>query len=168
MLWASSDDATPTDRVEWQVARPQCVSDDHHGRCVACIAGVSASDGLARSTARVDTVTRQRVEAAIEETGYRRNVVARSPAAGSYPHGRLVDPAPRIRTSGVFVHAVNRRCRTSVHALIVGDSYDHVESEKRVTDSLRSTVRSTDDRSLRRVRNGLPFPRSPALNSFWC
>ena len=77
-----------------------------------------------------------RVEAAIEETGYRRNVVARSLAAGRTHTVGLSISALTNPYFGSLVHAVERALSDAGYVLIVGDSHDDVESEKRVTDSL--------------------------------
>jgi LacI family transcriptional regulator len=105
---------------------------------VARIAGVSAStvSHVLNGTRKVDTATRLRVEAAIEETGYRRNVVARSLAAGRTHTVGLSISALTNPYFGSLVHAVERALSDAGYVLIVGDSHDDVESEKRVTDSL--------------------------------
>lgn len=105
---------------------------------VARIAGVSAStvSHVLNGTRKVNTATRLRVEAAIEETGYRRNVVARSLAAG---RTHTVGLSIAVLTNPYFgnlVHAVEQALSDAGYVLIVGDSHDEVESEKRVTDSL--------------------------------
>ena len=105
---------------------------------VARIAGVSAStvSHVLNGTRNVDAATRLRVEAAITETGYRRNVVARSLAAG---RTHTVGLSIAVLTNpyfGSLVHAVERALADAGYVLIVGDSHDDVESEKRVTDSL--------------------------------
>lgn len=105
---------------------------------VARIAGVSAStvSHVLNGTRRVDTATRLRVEAAIEKTGYRRNVVARSLAAG---RTHTVGLSISVLTNpyfGSLVHAVEQALSRAGYVLIVGDSHDDVQSEKRVTDSL--------------------------------
>lgn len=105
---------------------------------VARIAGVSSStvSHVLNGTRRVDTATRLRVEAAIEETGYRRNVVARSLAAG---RTHTVGLSISVLTNpyfGSLVHAVEKALSHAGYVLIVGDSHDDVQSEKRVTDSL--------------------------------
>ncbi|MDX1892033.1 LacI family DNA-binding transcriptional regulator [Mycolicibacterium sp. 050158] len=105
---------------------------------VARIAGVSAStvSHVLNGTRRVDTATRRRVEAAIEQTGYRRNVVARSLAAGRTHTVGLSISALTNPYFGSLVHAVERALSDAGYVLIVGDSHDDVDSEKRVTDSL--------------------------------
>lgn len=105
---------------------------------VARIAGVSAStvSHVLNGTRKVDSGTRMRVEAAIEETGYRRNVVARSLAAGRTNTIGLSIAALTNPYFGSLVHAVERALSDAGYVLIVGDSHDHVTSEKRVTDSL--------------------------------
>jgi LacI family transcriptional regulator len=105
---------------------------------VARIAGVSAStvSHVLNGTRKVNTETRLRVEAAIEETGYRRNVVARSLAAGRTQTIGLSISALTNPYFGSLVHAVERALTDAGYVLIVGDSHDEVESEKRVVDSL--------------------------------
>ncbi|WP_237571190.1 LacI family DNA-binding transcriptional regulator [Mycolicibacterium lacusdiani] len=105
---------------------------------VARIAGVSAStvSHVLNGTRKVDSHTRLRVEAAIEETGYRRNVVARSLAAGRTNTIGLSIAALTNPYFGSLVHAVERALSDAGYVLIVGDSHDDVVSEKRVTDSL--------------------------------
>lgn len=105
---------------------------------VARIAGVSAStvSHVLNGTRKVDAATRLRVEAAITETGYRRNALARSLAAG---RTHTVGLSIAVLTNpyfGSLVHAVERALSDAGYVLIVGDSHDDVESEKRVTDSL--------------------------------
>ncbi|GAB7066289.1 LacI family DNA-binding transcriptional regulator [Mycolicibacterium hodleri] len=105
---------------------------------VARLAGVSAStvSHVLNGTRRVDGATRLRVEAAIEKTGYRRNVVARSLAAGRTHTVGLSISALTNPYFGSLVHAVERALSDAGYVLIVGDSHDDVDSEKRVTGSL--------------------------------
>ncbi|MFN3005350.1 LacI family DNA-binding transcriptional regulator [Mycolicibacterium wolinskyi] len=105
---------------------------------VARIAGVSAStvSHVLNGTRKVNTATRLRVEAAIEETGYRRNVVARSLAAGRTHTVGLSISALTNPYFASLVHVVERALSEAGYVLIVGDSHDDVGSEKRVTDSL--------------------------------
>jgi LacI family transcriptional regulator len=105
---------------------------------VARIAGVSAStvSHVLNGTRKVNTATRLRVEAAIEETGYRRNVVARSLAAGRTHTIGLSISALTNPYLGSLVHAVERALSDAGYVLIVGDSHDDVEPERRVIDSL--------------------------------
>jgi LacI family transcriptional regulator len=105
---------------------------------VARLAGVSAStvSHVLNGTRKVDAATRQRVEVAIAETGYRRNGVARSLAAGRTHTVGLSISALTNPYFGSLVHAVERALSDAGYVLIVGDSHDAVESEKRVTDSL--------------------------------
>lgn len=105
---------------------------------VARIAGVSAStvSHVLNGTRKVNTATRLRVEAAIEETGYRRNGVARSLAAGRTHTVGLSISALTNPYFGSLVHAVERALSHAGYVLIVGDSHDDVTSEKRVTRSL--------------------------------
>lgn len=105
---------------------------------VARIAGVSAStvSHVLNGTRKVDTATRRRVEAAIVETGYRRNVVARALAAGRTHTVGLSISALTNPYFGSLVHAVERALSEAGYVLIVGDSHDDLESERRVTESL--------------------------------
>lgn len=105
---------------------------------VARIAGVSAStvSHVLNGTRKVDAATRSRVEAAIRDTGYRRNVVARSLAAGRTHTVGLSISALTNPYFGSLVHAVERALSEAGYVLIVGDSHDDATSEKRVTDSL--------------------------------
>lgn len=105
---------------------------------VARLAGVSAStvSHVLNGTRKVNTATRLRVEAAIAETGYRRNGVARSLAAGRTHTVGLSISALTNPYFGSLVHAVERALSDAGYVLIVGDSHDDVASERRVTGSL--------------------------------
>lgn len=105
---------------------------------VARLAGVSAStvSHVLNGTRKVDKGTRLRVEAAIEKTGYRRNVVARSLAAGRTHTVGLSISALTNPYFGSLVHAVERALSDAGYVLIVGDSHDEVDSERRVANSL--------------------------------
>lgn len=105
---------------------------------VARIAGVSAStvSHVLNGTRKVNTATRLRVEAAIAQTGYRRNGVARSLAAGRTHTVGLSISALTNPYFGSLVHAVERALSDAGYVLIVGDSHDDVTSEQRVTGSL--------------------------------
>ncbi len=105
---------------------------------VARIAGVSAStvSHVLNGTRKVNTATRLRVEAAIEQSGYRRNGVARSLAAGRTHTVGLSISALTNPYFNSLVHAVERALSAAGYVLIVGDSHDELQSEKRVTDSL--------------------------------
>ncbi len=105
---------------------------------VARIAGVSAStvSHVLNGTRNVNAATRLRVEAAIEEVGYRRNGVARSLAAGRTHTVGLSISALTNPYFGSLVHAVERALSDAGYVLIVGDSHDEVASEQRVTGSL--------------------------------
>lgn len=105
---------------------------------VARLAGVSAStvSHVLNGTRKVNDETRIRVEEAIEKTGYRRNVVARALAAGRTNTVGLSISALTNPYFGSLVHAVERALSDAGYVLIVGDSHDEAESEKRVVDSL--------------------------------
>lgn len=105
---------------------------------VARIAGVSVTtvSHVLNGTRKVNPETRQRVEAAIEKTGYRRNVVARALAAGRTHTVGLSISALTNPYFATLVHAVERSLSDAGYVLIVGDSHDTVGSERRVVDSL--------------------------------
>ncbi|MBU8807403.1 LacI family transcriptional regulator [Mycolicibacterium goodii] len=105
---------------------------------VARLAGVSTStvSHVLNGTRKVNDETRLRVEEAIEKTGYRRNVVARALAAGRTNTIGLSISALTNPYFGSLVHAVERALSDAGYVLIVGDSHDEAESEKRVVDSL--------------------------------
>ncbi|QII07767.1 LacI family transcriptional regulator [Rhodococcoides fascians A25f] len=105
---------------------------------VARIAGVSVStvSHVLNGTRNVNPTTRQRVDAAIVEIGYRRNVVARSLAAGRTNTVGLSIAALTNPYFGSLVHAVEQRLSEAGYVLILGDSHDEPLSERRVTDSL--------------------------------
>ncbi|WP_279395659.1 LacI family DNA-binding transcriptional regulator [Rhodococcus sp. ARC_M12] len=105
---------------------------------VARLAGVSVStvSHVLNGTRNVNPATRQRVDAAILEIGYRRNVVARSLAAGRTHTVGLSIAALTNPYFGSLVHAVERRLSEAGYVLILGDSHDEPQSERRVTDSL--------------------------------
>ncbi|AKS31501.1 LacI family DNA-binding transcriptional regulator [Mycolicibacterium goodii] len=105
---------------------------------VARLAGVSAStvSHVLNGTRKVNDETRLRVEEAIEKTGYRRNVVARALAAGRTNTVGLSISALTNPYFGSLVYAVERALSDAGYVLIVGDSHDQAESEKRVVDSL--------------------------------
>ncbi|MDV8022812.1 LacI family DNA-binding transcriptional regulator [Rhodococcus sp. IEGM 1330] len=105
---------------------------------VARLAGVSVStvSHVLNGTRNVNPATRQRVDAAILEIGYRRNVVARSLAAGRTHTVGLSIAALTNPYFGSLVHAVEERLSEAGYVLILGDSHDEPRSERRVTDSL--------------------------------
>ncbi|MEK8073030.1 LacI family DNA-binding transcriptional regulator [Rhodococcoides navarretei] len=105
---------------------------------VARLAGVSVStvSHVLNGTRNVNPATRQRVDAAILEIGYRRNVVARSLAAGRTHTVGLSIAALTNPYFGSLVHAVERRLSEAGYVLILGDSHDEPQPERRVTDSL--------------------------------
>ncbi|OZC62972.1 LacI family transcriptional regulator [Rhodococcus sp. 15-725-2-2b] len=105
---------------------------------VARLAGVSVStvSHVLNGTRNVNAATRERVDAAIAEIGYRRNVVARSLAAGRTHTVGLSIAALTNPYFGSLVHAVEQRLSEAGYVLILGDSHDEPRSERRVTDSL--------------------------------
>ncbi|WP_338892000.1 LacI family DNA-binding transcriptional regulator [Rhodococcus sovatensis] len=105
---------------------------------VARIAGVSVStvSHVLNGTRKVNPATRANVEAAIDKIGYRRNVVARSLAAGKTHTIGLSISAFTNPYFGGLVHAVEQRLSAAGFVLILGDSHDEPESETKVVDSL--------------------------------
>ncbi len=105
---------------------------------VARLAGVSVStvSHVLNGTRNVNAATRERVDAAIAEIGYRRNVVARSLAAGRTHTVGLSIAALTNPYFGSLVHAVEQRLSEAGYVLILGDSHDEPRSERRVADSL--------------------------------
>lgn len=136
---------------------------------VARLAGVSAStvSHVLNDTRRVDSATRARVEEAIAKTGYRRNVVARSLAAGRTHTVGLSISALTNPYFGSLVHAVERALSDNGYVLIVGDSHDDATSERRVTDSLLD--RKVDGMIVAPAadRSGPPSPASSAPELRW-
>jgi len=105
---------------------------------VARLAGVSVStvSHVLNETRKVNATTRERVESAIAETGYRRNVVARSLAAGRTHTIGLSISALTNPYFGSLVHAIEERLSAAGLVMFLGDSHDDPAAERRVVDSL--------------------------------
>lgn len=105
---------------------------------VARLAGVSVStvSHVLNETRKVNATTRERVESAIAETGYRRNVVARSLAAGRTHTVGLSISALTNPYFGSLVHAIEQRLAAAGLVMFLGDSHDDPAAERRVVDSL--------------------------------
>lgn len=105
---------------------------------VAQHAGVSTTtvSHVINGTRRVNPETRARVEQAIAELGYRRNHAARTLAGGSSRTIGLVISGLTNPYFGPLLHAVERRVTDADHVLVLGDSHDEEEMERRVVDSL--------------------------------
>ena len=105
---------------------------------VARLAGVSVStvSHVLNETRKVNATTRERVESAIAETGYRRNVVARSLAAGRTHTIGLSISALTNPYFGSLMHAIEERLSAAGLVMFLGDSHDDPAAERRVVDSL--------------------------------
>ncbi|MBY6366561.1 LacI family DNA-binding transcriptional regulator [Rhodococcoides corynebacterioides] len=105
---------------------------------VARLAGVSVStvSHVLNETRKVNATTRERVESAIAQTGYRRNVVARSLAAGRTHTIGLSISALTNPYFGSLVHAIEERLSAAGLVMFLGDSHDDPAAERRVVDSL--------------------------------
>ncbi|MBL3687062.1 LacI family transcriptional regulator [Leucobacter zeae] len=105
---------------------------------VARLSGVSPStvSHVLNETRRVSAETRERVEAAVTTLGYRRNAVARTLAGGS---SRAVGLAISGLTNpyfGPLLHAIERRVSGAGYVLVLGDTHDEADMERRVLESL--------------------------------
>ncbi len=105
---------------------------------VARRAGVSVStvSHVLNGTRKVNESMRERVETAITEIGYRRNVVARSLAAGRTHTVGLSISAFTNPYFGSLVHTIEAMLSDAGLVMFLGDSHDDVASERRVVDSL--------------------------------
>lgn len=105
---------------------------------VAKQAGVSITtvSHVLNRTRRVNPDTRERVERAISELGYRRNHAARVLAGGSSKTIGLVISGLTNMYFGPLLHAIERRVSEAGYVLVLGDSHDEEEMEQRVVDSL--------------------------------
>lgn len=105
---------------------------------VARRSGVSSStvSHVLNGTRRVNDETRERVERAVSDLGYRRNAVARTLAGGS---SRAVGLAISGLTNpyfGPLLHAIERRVSDAGYMLVLGDTHDEAGMERRVIESL--------------------------------
>lgn len=105
---------------------------------VARQAGVSITtvSHVLNSTRRVNPDTRGRVEKAIADLGYRRNLAARTLAGGSSRTIGLVISGLTNTHFGPLLHAIERRASEAAYVLVLGDSHDEESMERRVVDSL--------------------------------
>lgn len=105
---------------------------------VARMAGVSGStvSHVLNGTRNVSLATRERVEAAIAEMGYRHNILARALAAGRTQTIGLAISALTNPYFGPLVHAIERRITQAGYMLYVTDTHDDPAMERRLTDSL--------------------------------
>lgn len=105
---------------------------------VARRAGVSSStvSHVLNGTRLVEKETTERVLAAIAETGYRRNVLARSLATSTTNTIGLSISALTNPYFGTLVKAVESRAAREGFTLVLGDSHDDPATEDRVVNSL--------------------------------
>lgn len=105
---------------------------------VAHQAGVSITtvSHVLNSTRRVNPDTRARVEKAVVDLGYRRNLAARTLAGGSSRTIGLVISGLTNTHFGPLLHAIERRASEAGYVLVLGDSHDEEAMERRVVDSL--------------------------------
>ena len=104
---------------------------------VARLAGVSSAtvSHVLNGTRNVSIETRERVQAAIEESGYRHNSLARALAAG---RTRTIGMCVPIRTNPYIadlVNAIESAASAAGYTLTIGDSRDEPEAEARAIDS---------------------------------
>ncbi|MEW1976590.1 LacI family DNA-binding transcriptional regulator [Microbacterium profundi] len=105
---------------------------------VALRAGVSPStvSHVLNGTRHVNPETRERVEQAVADLGYRRNTAARTLAGGSSHTVGLAISGLTNPYFGPLLHAIERRVSESGYVLVLGDTHDETEMEQRVVDSL--------------------------------
>lgn len=104
---------------------------------VARLAGVSSAtvSHVLNGTRHVSIETRERVQAAIEQSGYRHNSLARALAAG---RTRTIGMCVPIRTNPYIadlVNAIETAAGIAGYTLTIGDSRDEEEAEARAIDS---------------------------------
>ncbi|MDN4642043.1 LacI family DNA-binding transcriptional regulator [Agreia sp. PsM10] len=107
---------------------------------VARHAGVSGStvSHVLNGTRHVSPATQARVQASIDELGYRHNTVARALAAGKTHTVGLSISALTNPYFGPLVHAIEKRVTDAGYMLVIGDSHDEGVMERRVVESLLS------------------------------
>lgn len=105
---------------------------------VAQRAGVSAStvSHVLNKTRPVNQDTRERVERAVEELGYRRSAVARTLAGGKSNTIGLVISGLSNAYFGPLLAAIERGVTAAGYVLVIGDSHDEATMERRVVESL--------------------------------
>lgn len=105
---------------------------------VAQRAGVSAStvSHVLNKTRPVNADTRERVERAVEELGYRRSAVARTLAGGKSNTIGLVISGLSNAYFGPLLAAIERGVTAAGYVLVIGDSHDEAAMEQRVVESL--------------------------------
>lgn len=105
---------------------------------VARVAGVNAStvSHVLNGTRAVSEATREQVLQAISQTGYRRNVLARSLAKSSTMAFGVAISAVANHYLGDLVRAVESGARAAGYMLMLGDTYDQPEIERRVVEEL--------------------------------
>lgn len=104
---------------------------------VAAQAGVSLStvSHVLNHTRPVNESTRERVEDAVRELGYRRNAAARTLAGGRSHAIGVVISGLTNQYFGPLLHAIERRVSAEGYILLLGDSHDEPTRERLVIDS---------------------------------
>lgn len=104
---------------------------------VATHAGVSLStvSHVLNKTRPVNDSTRERVENALRELGYRRNDAARTLAGGRSHAIGVVISGLTNQYFGPLLHAIERRISAEGYILLLGDSHDEATRERLVIDS---------------------------------
>ncbi|MFC7787636.1 LacI family DNA-binding transcriptional regulator [Microbacterium sp. MAHUQ-60] len=104
---------------------------------VATHAGVSLStvSHVLNKTRPVNDSTRERVEKALRELGYRRNDAARTLAGGRSHAIGVVISGLTNQYFGPLLHAIERRISAEGYILLLGDSHDEATRERLVIDS---------------------------------
>lgn len=107
---------------------------------VARVAQVSATtvSHVINKTRRVDPVTEEAVRAAIKETGYFGDGIARSLRKGTTQTIGLAMSAISNPYFGDVVHAIERRVSRAGYTLLLVDTHDEPERERRVVRDLLS------------------------------
>ena len=105
---------------------------------VAELSGVSSStvSHVLNGTRHVSGETRERVERAVAELGYRRNTAARTLAGGRSHTIGLAISGLTNPYFGPLLHAIEQRVSDADYVLVLGDTHDDAEMERRVIESL--------------------------------
>jgi len=105
---------------------------------VAERSGVSSStvSHVLNGTRHVSAAARRRVEAAVAELGYRRNTAARTLAGGRSATIGLAISGLTNPYFGPLLHAIEQHVTAADHVLVLGDTHDEPEMERRVVESL--------------------------------
>lgn len=105
---------------------------------VARVAGVSTTtvSHVLNGTRRVNSETRDRVEKAIEQTGYRTNHLARSLASGRTRTVGVCISAMTNPYFGNLAHSIELNLSAAGYTMVLGDGHDDVDVEQEAVRSL--------------------------------